>query len=624
MPLSRAAITIFAFASAAGLCLLAASYSVVIVEERSEIETRQVLDRDGLTWAEVEADGLQLILAGPAPTEALRFQALSLAGSIVDSARIVDEMEVVAVADIAPPRFSAEVLRNTAGLSIIGLIPRSSDRDAVIDGFSNMGDIPVTDLLETADYPAPSGWDDALAFSMNAIADLPRAKISVDAGRVTIDAIAESAEDKAAMEARLRRNAPPSLRLALNITAPRPVISPFTVRFVMDEAGTRFDACSADSQATQSAILDAAFRAGLTGSGRCTIGLGVPTPQWAEAVSHAIDALAEVGAGTVTFSDADVTFAAAEGTNTAVFDRVVGELQTSLPEVFVLKAILPVAAPEVIGPPEFIATLSPEGQVQLRGRVQSQNMREVADSFAKAKFGSDSVYTATRIVDDLPQDWSTRILAALDGLAVMDNGAVIVTPDQITLSGRSGDPQASDTIARMMADKIGSESNFEIDVTYVEALDPVAALPSPEECEARIAGIVAGGKINFEPGSATIDSSALTTMDQISEVLRECGGLRLEVQGHTDSQGRESMNQSLSQSRAESVLNELRARRVLTGSFVAKGYGEAQPIADNGTEEGREANRRIEFRLIPDEPSVPQGESALESIAEKGDTDPAE
>jgi len=113
-------------------------------------------------------------------------------------------------------------------------------------------------------------------------------------------------------------------------------------------------------------------------------------------------------------------------------------------------------------------------------------------------------------------------------------------------------------------------------------------------------------------------------MDQIAEILQDCGNLRLEVQGHTDSQGREEMNLSLSQARAESVLNELRARRVLTGSFLAKGYGEAQPIADNGTEEGRESNRRIEFRLIKPEPSIPEGESVLESIAENSDIEAPE
>jgi OOP family OmpA-OmpF porin len=110
-------------------------------------------------------------------------------------------------------------------------------------------------------------------------------------------------------------------------------------------------------------------------------------------------------------------------------------------------------------------------------------------------------------------------------------------------------------------------------------------------------------------------------MDNIAEILKKCGDLLLEIQGHTDSQGREEMNLALSQSRAQSVLNELRARRVLTASFTAKGYGEARPIQDNDTEAGREANRRIEFRLIRPKASKPEGETTLETIANTGDTE---
>ena len=58
-----------------------------------------------------------------------------------------------------------------------------------------------------------------------------------------------------------------------------------------------------------------------------------------------------------------------------------------------------------------------------------------------------------------------------------------------------------------------------------------------DECEAEIAAIVASSKISFEPGSATIDAAALGTMDDIAQILRLCGDLKLEIQGHTDSQG---------------------------------------------------------------------------------------
>lgn len=621
MPRATKTLSLCVFAAAAAAAFLAANASVQLVEDSSEIGVRDALDTNALTWAEVEADGLRVMLSGTAPTEALRFQALSVAGSVVDAARIIDDMDVVAAKAIAAPRFSAEVLRNTSGVSIIGLIPDSTDRDAIVDGFAAMSDLPVTDLLETADYPAPAGWNDALSFAINAIDDLPRAKVSVTAGRVEVTAITDSVAAKTALEKELTRAAPPALRLTLNISAPRPVITPFTLRFVIDQDGARFDACSADTEESRDKILAAAQAAGLDGTGRCTIGMGVPSPNWTQAVQTGIAALAELGGGSVTFSDADVTLVAAEGTDPRLFDRITGELETGLPEVFALAAVLPETPEPSEGPAEFIATLSPEGQVQLRGRLSDEKMREVADSFARAKFGSENVYTAARVVDDLPQDWSARVLTGIQALGYLSNGAVTVTPDKIALTGKSGDQNARAAVAQFMAGKLGQDSTFDIDVAYVKELDPIAALPTPQECEADIGQIVSASKIVFEPGSATIDEGALSTMDMIAEVLRDCGDLRLEVQGHTDSQGREEMNLALSQARAESVLNELRARRVLTGTFVAKGYGEAEPIADNGSEAGREANRRIEFRLISPPTVQPEGETKLENATESGDTE---
>ncbi|MDW4500394.1 OmpA family protein [Sulfitobacter sp. D35] len=620
MRLSIALFTGLSFAAAAGLSYVTANASVQFIEDNTEIEVRDTLDEEGLTWAEVEADGLRVIVAGTAPTEALRFRALSTVGSMVDAARLVDEMEVEATAAIDPPRFSAEILRNDSGFSVIGLIPQSTDREALIEAFDRLSDEPVADLLETADYPAPSGWQDAVAFATNAMRDLPRAKVSIASGNVSITAITDSEEDKQALEEKLRRAQPPGLYVTLAISAPRPVITPFTLRFVIDEAGRRFDACSADTEDSQQRILDAAMAAGLTGPGRCTIGMGVPSPNWSDAAVTAIAALAELGAGSVTFSNADVTLTAAPGTEQALFDRVVGELQNDLPEVFALHADLPKLEDPSAGPPEFVATLSPEGQVQLRGRISDEEMLRLADSFAKSRFGSGNVYTATRIVEDLPEDWQMRVLTGLEALGELGNGAVSIQPELVRVTGSTGDPDASAELARLLAARLGDAARFEIDVAYKEEYDPVALAPTPERCEEEIAGIVAVGKINFEPGSATIDATALKTMDEIADVLKECGDLPIEIQGHTDSQGREEMNLALSQARAESVINELRARRVLTGSFVAVGYGETQPVADNGTEDGREENRRIEFHLIRPDTVTPTGETTLESLAENGDT----
>ena len=625
MRLSSIFIVAGTFLAAALTCVVAAYFSVMLVEDSSRTGVRTELDRDALTWAGVDTNGLQVFLIGTAPNEAARFQALSAAGRVVDAARVIDQINVQESDDLAPPRFSVEILRNDSGVSLIGLVPADTDRDRLIADIRDaVPDVAVADLLEVADYPEPEGWNEALDYAVWALRYLSRSKVSVEAGMVQVKGMADSDASRRKIEAELARRAGDDLRLGLQITAPRPVISPFTMRFIKNDDGARFDACSADTEDARASLIEAASRVGVQGKVECRIGLGVPTKRWAEATIMGIEAVDRLGGGTITFADADVSLFAQEGTDPELFDTVVGELENTLPGVFVLSAVLPQppeAQPE--GPPEFVATRSPEGNVQLRGRINSEIARQTADSFARAAFGSDAVRTAARVDETLPANWAGRVLAGLEALSRLSNGSVVVTPEGLTISGNTGNRDASAEIAGLLAEKLDENQEFDIEVTYQEKLDPSLGIPTPEECEARIVEIIGDRKITFEPGSATLDSSAKDILDEIAELLKLCGDIPLEIGGHTDSQGREVMNQQLSQDRAQSVLDALRNRRVLTASYTVKGYGEEQPIADNDTEEGREANRRIEFRLIRPEPTE-ETETTLESAEEPAEEAPAE
>ncbi len=606
------------FAAAALCSVIAAGFAADIIEDATEITVRSGLDEQDLDWTEVRADGLQVELAGLAPNEAERLRAVNVVGATVDAARIIDQMSIMPTIGLAPPHFSAEILRNDSGLSIIGLIPAATDRDALVSELNAIaGADNVTDLLEVANYPEPRGWGDAMGFSVTVLERLPRSKVSVDAGRISITAITDSAEQKRQLEDELERMSPPGLRLTLDIAAPRPVITPFTLRYIIDETGGHFDACSASTEAERDRILSVARDIGLASPATCTVGMGVPTPTWPTAVERSIKALADIGHGSITFADADITLVAMEGRDSAVFDRVVGELETALPEVFALHAVLPVPEDETAGPAEFTATLSPEGLVQLRGRVTDDGLREMANAYAKARFGSDNVYTAVRPVSALPDDWPVRVLTGIEALATLTNGVVVVGENQVSLRGVSNTEDINAVLSRLLSEKLGEAQDYQLDVTYVPPPPPTDIPPTPEECAISIQTVISeGGKITFEPGSATIDAGSLDTMNALADVLIECGELKLEIQGHTDSQGREVMNQQLSQARAQSVLNELRSRRVPTGSFTAIGYGEVQPIADNETEAGREENRRIEFHIIQPE-TVEDTATALEELSEQ-------
>lgn len=229
MRLSALFLRLGVFVLAAVISVLAARATVAVVEETSVVSVRETLIDRGYDWTSVLGDGLQVILEGEAPTEATRFRAISAAGSIVDASRVIDNMKVAESGNIAAPDFVIEILRNDSGVSLIGLIPAETDREQLAARITSIANgQPVTDLLESADYPVPDTWNDALNYALRALSMLPRSKISVAAKRVSVNAISDSAAEKARLETALSRNTPQGVRLAVQITAPRPVISPFT------------------------------------------------------------------------------------------------------------------------------------------------------------------------------------------------------------------------------------------------------------------------------------------------------------------------------------------------------------------------------------------------------------
>jgi OOP family OmpA-OmpF porin len=104
--------------------------------------------------------------------------------------------------------------------------------------------------------------------------------------------------------------------------------------------------------------------------------------------------------------------------------------------------------------------------------------------------------------------------------------------------------------------------------------------------------------VTFELNSAQLTSSAAATLRRVADALTGEPGLRAEIAGHTDSSGDDAYNQRLSQDRANSVLQFLVSLGIDRSRLVARGYGEGQPVADNGSAAGRERNRRVEFNVL--------------------------
>lgn len=115
-------------------------------------------------------------------------------------------------------------------------------------------------------------------------------------------------------------------------------------------------------------------------------------------------------------------------------------------------------------------------------------------------------------------------------------------------------------------------------------------------CE--ILEVIALKGVNFATNSATLTSGSSAILDDAAAALARRGDVKVEVAGHTDNRGAPARNLPLSQQRAEAAMRYLVSRGVNSANLTARGYGQNSPVADNKTERGRAANRRVELRIL--------------------------
>jgi outer membrane protein OmpA-like peptidoglycan-associated protein len=160
-------------------------------------------------------------------------------------------------------------------------------------------------------------------------------------------------------------------------------------------------------------------------------------------------------------------------------------------------------------------------------------------------------------------------------------GELVRTKDALSMTAvQLGDEKK----AREAADKRARDA--------VDKLGVAAALSIKEEPRGTV--ILLPGSVMFASNKAELLPSAQTKLDAVAEALKNQEDRKMVVEGHTDSQGTEASNMELGQRRAQAVRDYLVQRGVKSEAIVASGIGQARPIGDNRSPEGRANNRRVE------------------------------
>jgi len=103
--------------------------------------------------------------------------------------------------------------------------------------------------------------------------------------------------------------------------------------------------------------------------------------------------------------------------------------------------------------------------------------------------------------------------------------------------------------------------------------------------------------IFFDIGKANLRPESNAELDRLTKLMQDVPSLKIEIGGHTDNTGSATLNQKLSQERADAVVRYLVSKGISASRMNAKGYGDSMPVATNSNEDGRQQNRRTEFEI---------------------------
>lgn len=585
------------------------------IEARAEARLAGLMSAAGLDWVGVAVDGSRVVLDGEARDSLAALAAVDTARRAGPHLSLVDRLNVAPQPEAPGPgrSFALDLLRDEQGIALAGTAPNEAVRAELVTQLRAVpgGAAPV-DFLRDAGLETPPDWETMRTAMLAAARWLLHGRVSVSGEGVAIAGLPRSAIGRAAIERQAARLQDAGIAVTLDLV-PAPPRDAAPSIFSADRTATAGRVVDCTMPDSESALAVAAAAASLLGARpvNCGIDPGIPAEGWVEAVQAGLVALSEVAPSRLEIEGTNVRLIPGPEAMGQEFDAAVSRLKAALPPGYVL-----VAAPaDALGTSTdadvglWLRGRLADGRLALSGTAPDESTRTTVASYAAARFGVDKVMDTTTVSSGtMPEGWRTAALAAIDALAAVERGETVVRDGRIRLWGAAANPEAAREAQAALGPLTAQGWTGTTHVT-IDLPGRVAALKlGPDACIAELQAVVTADPILFAPSSATIEDASATAVDRLSQTLGRCGAVRIEVGGHTDSQGSTAYNNRLSQARAEAVRSALIERGAAARLLEARGYGPSRPIADNRTEAGRALNRRIAFRVVEDPaPDAPPG-----------------
>lgn len=311
---------------------------------------------------------------------------------------------------------------------------------------------------------------------------------------------------------------------------------------------------------------------------------GAP-PRFEAAAQLLVEQLARLSAGKVAISDDAVSL---QGMARDLGGReAIAAALKNLPEGFSVTENAVQAPPYV-----FQANKDPVAStLTLSGYVPDSNSHAAIVAAAKRKFFTEQVVDNLKASIGSPGGFAQGVVEALGALSRLSTGALTISDQDVKLAGDAFYDAAPDQIRAELRADLPQGWRATADIST----KPPASSVDATVCQQLFAELLAKAKIRFDSGRATIDRDSSGLLDRMIETALRCPTAKIEVGGHTDTDGDADANMALSQRRAQAVVDYMEKAAVPPDRLTAVGYGETEPVASNDTDDGKAQNRRIEF-----------------------------
>lgn len=318
-----------------------------------------------------------------------------------------------------------------------------------------------------------------------------------------------------------------------------------------------------------------------------------PEAENAEATEDAVVVDEEVASEPAEAIAEEATEEMSEGADEPVVETETEPMTEANPEMVETDAGEETPPAEVIETPEVEEVVEPEPDFGLQvtktadmGITISGNVPDAAARYAlELSAGADAKLEVIES-SGAPERFLADALTVTQALSLAQTGDAALIENEWTVAADVTSFVARDRLAAIL-DQLP------------DARITINTPPAHRLCNANVEQLIENQAILFQSGSARITDGSRTVLTKIADELANCPDAVVEVEGHTDADGDDLINLSLSVQRAETVVSELVDMGVGADRLYALGFGETLPIADNDTRQGKAQNRRIVFTVRP-------------------------